>query len=207
MIRVISGQFKGRQLFYPQKSVLRPTQDKVKQALFNILQGYVEEARVLDLCCGTGGLGIEALSRGASQVVFVDTDTSWVKKNLNHCGIQSEAECYEQSALSFLKRKAHVFDLVFLDPPWVLKTEQNWGEKRIKNPDYDLEIRPSRKKTVFNIQLYESILQNLATQNWVKTLLVCEHHIDMKVAFPELFSVMKQAVYGDTVLTLLSPKV
>ncbi len=88
-MRVIAGRWRGRRLTAPPGNDLRPTADRVKEALFNILQGELADLTVLDLCCGAGGLGIEALSRGAGLVVFVDRDPralAATRANLAHCG-------------------------------------------------------------------------------------------------------------------------
>lgn len=88
-MRVISGQWRGRRLRAPAGDAVRPTTDRVKEALFNILGPEVQGCLCLDLCCGAGGLGIEALSRGAREVVFVDNDTRSLdatRDNLAACG-------------------------------------------------------------------------------------------------------------------------
>ena len=93
-MRVIAGQWKGRRLLSPVGSEVRPTTDRVKEALFNILGPRVSGAEVLDVCCGGGGLGIEALSRGARRAVFVDIAPQCldlVRRNLKHCGAADAA--------------------------------------------------------------------------------------------------------------------
>ena len=91
-MRVIAGRWKGRRLKSPRGEAVRPTTDRVKEALFNILGQKVQECLFLDLCCGAGGLGIEALSRGAASVVFVDLSRrslAVVRDNLELCGAES----------------------------------------------------------------------------------------------------------------------
>jgi 16S rRNA (guanine966-N2)-methyltransferase len=107
----------------PRGAATRPTSDRVREALFSILgSGLVEGARVLDLFAGSGALGIEALSRGASRATFVDSSsaaTAAVRRNLDALGI--EAEVRRQDALAYLRsasRDARQYDLVFLDPPY-----------------------------------------------------------------------------------------
>ena len=117
-MRVITGSARGRRLKTPENFDIRPTTDNVKEALFNIIQFDVEGRRVLDLFAGTGQLGIEALSRGARECVFVDADRNAVKivkENLKICGLN--ASVVQQDALSFLQR-AERFDLIFVDPPY-----------------------------------------------------------------------------------------
>jgi 16S rRNA (guanine(966)-N(2))-methyltransferase RsmD len=103
---------------------MRPTQAKVKEALFNILAGRVIGARLLDLFAGTGGVGIEALSRGADRVDFVEHHPPTrriLQENIGRCGYQSRARVHQASAFVFLKQAARVsepFDIVFVDPPY-----------------------------------------------------------------------------------------
>ena len=86
-MRIISGKFKGFSLFHDRSDKLRPTQDRVKESLFNILGDKVNGARVCDLCCGAGSLGLEAFSRGAKEVVLVDKFIKTVQKNLEKLNI------------------------------------------------------------------------------------------------------------------------
>jgi 16S rRNA (guanine966-N2)-methyltransferase len=124
-MRVIAGRFKGRTLAGPKGAAARPTSDKVREALFSIL-GPIDEDNVLDLFAGTGALGIEALSRGADHVTFVERDRNMgaiVRTNLqvvtsDEPGI---ADLRHEDALTFLKRAAGngaQFDLIFVDPPY-----------------------------------------------------------------------------------------
>lgn len=124
-MRVISGKYKGRKLFSPLGDRIRPTADRIKESIFSILvsNNALEDSLVLDLFCGTGSLGIEALSRGAKKTVFVDIDLEsleLVKKNLNH--IKSNSDEYEtyhaDYRLAIKKLEGREFDLIFLDPPY-----------------------------------------------------------------------------------------
>ena len=117
-MRVITGSARGRKLKTPQGYDVRPTTDNVKESMFNIIQNDVEGRRVLDLFAGTGQLGIEALSRGAAEAVFIDSDADSikiVKDNLALCGFK--AEVIRTDALSYLERCGK-FDLIFIDPPY-----------------------------------------------------------------------------------------
>lgn len=117
-MRVISGTARGRRLQEPKDQSVRPTTDMVKEAIFNIVQFDVPGRRVLDLFAGTGQLGIEALSRGARECVFVDSSPAslaLVRKNLEICGMRGTVA--RADALSFLSRGGK-FDLVFIDPPY-----------------------------------------------------------------------------------------
>jgi len=120
-MRIISGTARGRKLKEPQGRDIRPTTDKVKESIFNILQFDIEGRRVLDLFAGTGQLGIEALSRGASGAVFVDNSPkalALVKENLKAVDLGEHAEVYQADALAFLSHAPGKFDLVLLDPPY-----------------------------------------------------------------------------------------
>lgn len=117
-MRVITGSARGRRLKEPEGRDIRPTTDQVKEAMFNIVQFDVEGRRVLDLFGGTGQLGIEAASRGASEVVILDSDSRAVKlirENVSACGL--DVRVMQAEALSFLSRGGS-FDLVFIDPPY-----------------------------------------------------------------------------------------
>lgn len=117
-MRVITGKARGRRLHEPKGMDIRPTTDMVKEAVFNILQFELEGARVLDLFAGTGQLGIEALSRGAAEAVFVDGSSAAVKivrENLKLCGF--EARVLQGDAIGYLPSLGR-FDVVFLDPPY-----------------------------------------------------------------------------------------
>ncbi len=117
-MRVITGTCRGRKLLEPAGMDVRPTTDQVKEALFNIIQFDIEGRRALDLFAGTGQLGIEALSRGAAECVFVDSardSVRLVQENLKRCGLS--ARVLQCDALGYLKTREK-FDLVFLDPPY-----------------------------------------------------------------------------------------
>ncbi len=117
-MRVITGTCRGRKLLEPAGMDVRPTTDQVKEALFNIIQFDIEGRRALDLFAGTGQLGIEALSRGAAECVFVDSardSVRLVQENLKRCGLS--ARVLQCDALGYLKTREK-FVLVFLDPPY-----------------------------------------------------------------------------------------
>ncbi|MGM9521724.1 MAG: 16S rRNA (guanine(966)-N(2))-methyltransferase RsmD [Oscillospiraceae bacterium] len=119
-MRVITGTARGRRLKEPSNYDIRPTTDKVKESMFNIVQFSVEGAHVLDLFAGTGQLGIEALSRGAEHAVFVDKSPEAIKivrENLETTGLADRARVVRTDSLMFL-RSGEKFDLIFLDPPF-----------------------------------------------------------------------------------------
>src|SRR5215203_5475709 len=126
-MRIIAGTLKGRRLDAPTWAGLRPTSDKLRETLFNVLQGRLPEARVLDGFAGTGAVGIEALSRGAAHVTFVERDArarALIEANLARCGIGIRSPAgggytiERGSAEDVLSRLEPVYDLVFLDPPY-----------------------------------------------------------------------------------------
>ena len=117
-MRVITGTARGRRLREPEGMAIRPTTDSVKEAIFNTIQFDIEGRRVLDLFAGTGQLGIEALSRGARECVFVDESTAAVKlirENLKTCRL--EGTVLQTDAIGYLNQ-GQKFDLIFLDPPY-----------------------------------------------------------------------------------------
>ena len=120
-MRVTTGLARGRTLVAPQGMDTRPSSDMTKQAVFNIIQNYVEGCTFLDLFAGSGQMGIEALSRGAKHAVFVDAASKAVevvRANLKHCKLSDQAKIAQMDAASFLKSTTTRFDIVFLDPPY-----------------------------------------------------------------------------------------
>ncbi|MFH1753064.1 MAG: 16S rRNA (guanine(966)-N(2))-methyltransferase RsmD [Candidatus Omnitrophota bacterium] len=180
-MKIIGGEFKGRRIEIPKGVQLRPTSDKVREALFNIIKDRVIGASVLDLFAGTGSLGLEALSRGAKSVTFIDlhkrcVDT--IKKNLRELQIDSagKARVHNNDAFKALRKLGDLkskFDLIFLDPPY-----------------YD----NMTKKSLMYICNYDILNPSY--------LIICEHF--KKDPMPdkvECLTNVRQARYGDTVLT------
>lgn len=127
-MRIIAGQYRGRVLKSPPSMQIRPTSDRLRETLFNVLAPRIEGARFLDLCAGSGAVGIEAISRGASFVTFVDRSRKMcglVEANLDLCGVPEEqTEVTLSEALDYLRRiparGVEPFDIAFLDPPYAL---------------------------------------------------------------------------------------
>lgn len=173
-MRVTGGAGRGKRLRVPPGDRVRPTSDKVKQALFNILGERVADAAFLDLFAGAGGIGIEALSRGASRVVFVDDDRKSLKVirlNVDESGLGERAEIVASKAESFIKKAEERFAVVFLDPP------------------YSFDIRP--------------LLEQIAGSDLLEpdAVVVAEHF--KKQSSPEQAGTLtryREAVYGDTML-------
>lgn len=121
-LRIIGGQWRGRKFAFPNAPHLRPTPDRVRETLFNWLMPYTDGARCLDLFSGSGALGLEALSRGAASVIFVDENRHVIDHLKQTCQtLQTEqAGFFTGDARQFLRQSAQHFDLVFLDPPYDL---------------------------------------------------------------------------------------
>ena len=121
-MRIISGKNKGKKLIEFKGRDIRPTSDRAKESLFNILSDMVLDCDFLDLCSGTGAIGLEAYSRGANSVTFVDNDKESIKltqKNANSIGLDKEF-CLSD-AVSFVKRTNKTFDIIFFDPPYAFE--------------------------------------------------------------------------------------
>lgn len=119
VLRIIGGDWRSRKLTFADAPGLRPTPDRIRETLFNWLQGRVYGSRCLDLFAGSGALGFEALSRGASEVVFVEKSkhvAAQLKNNLEI--LKSTAKVEQKDALDYLDNGALTFDLIFLDPPY-----------------------------------------------------------------------------------------
>ncbi len=173
-MRVTGGIGRGQRLKVPSGARVRPTSDKVKQALFNILGERVLDAVFLDLYAGAGGIGIEALSRGAGKVVFVDSSRESlgaVKHNIDQTDFGSRSQVVLSRVETFLRKPSGPYDIVFLDPP------------------YADELQP--------------LLELIAASDVVKPdgLVIAEHF--RKQPSPEnagSLSLYREARYGDTVL-------
>src|SRR5688572_16889638 len=140
-MRIIAGKYRGRQLKSPPSAQTRPTSDRLRETLFNVLAPRIEGARLLDLCAGTGAVGIEALSRGAEHVMFVDKSrrmSALIEANLEALQIPEDAaEVVTAEASAFLRKCAKIepsltaglaprpgqFDLIFFDPPYAADYE------------------------------------------------------------------------------------
>lgn len=122
-MRITSGEYKNRQLFVPEGDFIRPTSDRMRQSIFNILRHPkwddefdLNDVRVMDIFCGSGSLGLEALSNGAKHCTFIDQDVRTVRKNTGFVP-EDDFQIIQSSALS-LKKGARDVGLVFMDPPY-----------------------------------------------------------------------------------------
>jgi 16S rRNA (guanine(966)-N(2))-methyltransferase RsmD len=156
LMRIISGTSKGKKLATPKGHALRPTSDRVKESIFNILGRVVEEKVVLDLFAGTGNLGVEALSRGAKRVIFVDRgrEATWLmKSNLAQCGMATVSEIIPKDvirAIGALHQRGETFDIILMDPPYekglIEKTLSRLRSQRIYHDDSILIIEHDRRE-------------------------------------------------------------
>jgi 16S rRNA (guanine(966)-N(2))-methyltransferase RsmD len=123
-MRVIAGTYKGRRLKTLEGFSVRPTSDRLRETLFNILAPRIEGTRFADICAGSGAIGIEALSRGAGQVIFVESSLKAariISENLRNCGIRENYRVINRDALRTLKHFASEkaqFDIIYFDPPY-----------------------------------------------------------------------------------------
>lgn len=120
-MRIIGGKHRGRILAEFKGEEIRPTADRVKESLFNVLSREIAGARVLDLFCGSGALGLECLSRGAEEAVFNDFSKDSVavlKANIKKLGAEENSTVYTLDYLACLSRLSGKFDIIFLDPPY-----------------------------------------------------------------------------------------
>lgn len=179
-MRVISGEKKGLRLKAVPGKGTRPTTDKVREALFNIIGPYFEGGRVLDLFAGSGALSIEALSRGLNDAVLIENDQTALKtirENLAHAQLQKKASVYRtdaKGALQKLSKNTERFDIIFLDPP------------------YNLNLLP---------EFLELIDQNqLLSDNG---LIVCEHETGLVLPDEAVtFEQIRSQKYGNTSVTI-----
>ena len=137
-MRIIAGLYKGRNLKSPPSMKVRPTSDRLRETLFNVIAPRIEDTRFLDLCAGSGAVGIEALSRGARYATFVDRSRrscQLIEANVELCRIPEEQqEIYCSEANEFLRQTEDSWDLIYFDPPYkedYLKTLELIGSKNL----------------------------------------------------------------------------
>lgn len=137
-MRVVAGQWRGRRLKTPKSDAIRPTADRVKEAWMSIVSPHIPEARVLDLFSGSGALGIEALSRGAASVDFVESAADslrLIEDNLALVGAGDEAVVHRADAIKFVETLGpHAYDLVFADPPYDKQLATRLAERWLATP-------------------------------------------------------------------------
>jgi 16S rRNA (guanine(966)-N(2))-methyltransferase RsmD len=160
-MRIISGTSKGRKLVTPRSQSLRPTSDRVKESIFNILQDEIVGKVVLDLFAGTGNLGIEALSRGAKKTIFVEKGRQalrLIQRNLTQFGLEERSEILPKDAnraIGILKQKGESFDLILMDPPYekglIQRTLMKLNSYPIYHKDSILVIEHDRREPLSTV--------------------------------------------------------
>ena len=160
-MRIISGTSKGRKLVTPRSQSLRPTSDRVKESIFNILQDDIVGKVVLDLFAGTGNLGIEALSRGAKKTIFVEKGRQalrLIQRNLTQFGLEERSEILPKDAIraiGILKQRGESFDLILMDPPYekglIQRTLMKLNSYPIYHKDSILVIEHDRREPLSTV--------------------------------------------------------
>ena len=182
MIRVISGIYKGKRLKKVSSPLVRPIPDKLKEALFNIIQDEVKNCVFLDGFAGTGSVGIEALSRGAKKAVFIDEyypAIKVIKINLEKCEALDKAQIVQKEfnrAVIQLSKEDAKFDLIFLDPPYKLLEERN-------------PLKVIKKREILK----------------PKSITVLRHHHKIKFE-PKYFDLKRRVIMGDDYLSFYKLK-
>lgn len=137
-LRIVAGRWKGRRLKHPADERVRPTADRVREAWMSIVQANLDDARVLDLFAGSGALGLEALSRGAREVVFVELASrslGALRDNIHLLGAEGQTRVHRGDALRFVSRlSADAFDVAFADPPYRLGLAERLAEQWLAVP-------------------------------------------------------------------------
>ena len=157
-MRVIAGSLRGKKLAPIRGVDIRPTADRIRESIFNIISGHVDQASVLDLFAGTGALGIEALSRGARRALFVDRHReaiATIKKNLHACRLENRARVIRwdiESNLDCIRPSESLFDIVFMDPPYhktlILSALKNIRPPGILSPNCLIVIEHSIQESL-----------------------------------------------------------
>ena len=185
MMRIITGKARGIRLDTLEGLETRPTAERVKEAVFSMLQFDIEGRSVLDLFAGSGQMSLEALSRGASEAVMIDRSKNAIKiieKNAEKCRLASNCQILNFDALDYIKRSfGRKFDIIFLDPP-------------------------------YSSGLYQPVLRALYEYNVLKStsIIVCESDFNELLsgdpALEDIYVVRKSSKYSKTVITLLELK-
>ncbi len=178
-MRIIAGKDKGRRLKSLKTRDVRPTSDRAKEALFNILASSIVGTRFLDLYAGFGGIGIEALSRGAYEAIFIEEDDSnleVINYNLDLVDYQDKSRVIRGDVLKSLPILQGDFDFIFMDPPY---------------DQTELYL-----KTLNLIQEYNLLAQ--------EGIIVIEHNFDNELKLPKGYNIIKKKRYGKAAITLVS---
>lgn len=177
-MRVIAGKFKRSILYSVDDMSVRPVMDRVKEYIFNVLSDRVQDADVCDIFAGSGALGIEAISRGAKHVSFVDLQLKSIKAidaNVEKFSIKSQCHILKQDAFRFVERHQKQYDIIFCDPPYRFKE-------------------------------FHEIIENILKANMLKDdgILITEHH--SKIQFDKLvdgYHIIRDKKFGKTIITMI----
>lgn len=171
-MRIIAGKWKGKQILSPKTEKIRPTLDRVKESIFSVIDGYIGEAKVLDLFGGTGNLGIEALSRGAKEVYFNDINKEALNLIYNNIRLTQFESCvrisrkeYDKCIRSF-ENMEDKFDIIFLDPPYASKYEEDALNLIVKFnilKEDGIIVLETDKRKIFNENIKGLVLKDKRT--------------------------------------------
>ncbi|MBH71758.1 MAG: 16S rRNA (guanine(966)-N(2))-methyltransferase RsmD [Pelagibacteraceae bacterium] len=190
-MRIISGKFRGKKLTKFNQKGIKPTTDKIRESVFNIIISYLkingkngenqfEGFNILDVFAGTGALGLEAISRGAKNVTFIEKSRDNLRvlyKNVDHLKVNENVKIIKRS-IRKVKKIEEKFDLIFIDPPYQM----------------NLIIKKTLKK-ILDFKIIKK-----------KTLIVLEHSNKKKIPIPKDFEIIKEKYYGNSGLTLVKLK-
>ena len=181
-MRIISGEARGRTLYAPNGQETRPTSDKIRGSLFNILNGYIEDAEVLDLFGGTGALALEALSRGAARAVISDSSRAAI-------------ECIRRNAESVLKESLKERALI-------LKTDYRSAITNVTGRRFDLVFLDPPYRM---LEVYADAISRLDRQGSLNpdAVIVAERKSNAEVIYPEEFEIYDTRLYGETAIDFL----
>ena len=182
-MRIIAGKARGLKLFAPDGLSVRPTADRVKESLFNILNLKLIDAYVLDLFSGSGNLGLEAWSRGAKEVICVDmskNSLNYINRNIEKAKASEYVKIYRSDAIKsieYFHKEGVLFDIIFCDPPY--------------------------EKGFLNLVLTQMKKGNILKQ---EGFLIIESSKNEKYELPDFFECARQEKYGDTIITFIKNK-
>lgn len=177
-MRIIAGESKGRKLKSINGTTTRPTLDRVKESLFNIITPYIFVDRALDLFAGFGGLGLEALSRGVGSCTFVEKDyrnSRVITENIGLCNFEERATVKTNDVFDFLKKTEDRFDIIFMDPP-------------------------------YHKNIVEETIEYISDYNILRDdgLIIAEYEAGHELIINKSFKVLRQKTYGDSNICILS---
>jgi len=179
-MRIIAGKYKSRRLKFPQIKSIRPTMDRVRETVFNVIGAHIKEAHVLDLCAGSGSYGFEALSRGAEYVYFVEFNNSAISiinENTRILNVADQVAIKRLNvlrAVSLLHKESQQFRVIFFDPP------------------YSTELT---KKTLMKIYQSDILAPN--------GMIIVEHSIHDNIILSNSFLRLSQKQFGETYVTFI----